>query len=137
MKTFKVFLTALFAAFLSTTTNAQSHDHSSQADVKANQTQVIKESGNAASVKAESFKVSGVCGMCKSRIEKTVRAEGAGSATWDSKTQLLTVSFDPSKLNSEVLSKKLAAVGHDTEKYKASDEVYSKLPGCCKYERTK
>lgn len=98
------------------------------------------QSGNPAQpakAKTETFKVLGKCGMCKTRIEKTVKAEGATEATWDMKTQMLTVSFDPSKTNKDLLSKKLAAVGHDTEKYKAPDDVYAKLPGCCHYERSK
>jgi periplasmic mercuric ion binding protein len=87
--------------------------------------------------KTESFKVWGKCDMCKTRIEKAVKAEGATSANWDTKTQLLAVTFDPSKTNIESLSKKLAAVGHDTEKFKAPDDVYAKLPGCCHYDRAK
>jgi copper chaperone CopZ len=87
--------------------------------------------------KTESIKVWGACGMCKDRIEKTVKAEGATSASWDSKTQLLAVTYDASKTNTDALSKKLASVGHDTEKYKAPDDVYAKLPGCCHYERSK
>jgi hypothetical protein len=75
--------------------------------------------------------------MCKTRIEKTVKAEGATAVSWDAKSQLLTVTFDPSKTSQESLSKKLASVGHDTEKFKAPDDVYSKLPGCCHYERQK
>ena len=85
----------------------------------------------------ESFRVSGACGMCKDRIEKTVKAEGATSAAWDVKTQMLTVKFDPSKTSVDALSKKLASVGHDTEKYRADDKVYDALPGCCHYERVK
>jgi periplasmic mercuric ion binding protein len=87
--------------------------------------------------KTETFKVWGKCDMCKTRIEKTVKAEGVTSANWDTKTQMLAVTFDPSKTNVESLSKKLAAVGHDTEKYKAPDDVYAKLPGCCHYDRAK
>jgi copper chaperone CopZ len=87
--------------------------------------------------KTESFKVWGNCDMCKTRIEKAVREEGATSAAWDSKTKMVTVTFDPLKTSVDALSKKIAAVGHDTEKYKAPDDVYSKLPGCCHYERTK
>jgi len=85
--------------------------------------------------KTETFKVLGECGMCKSRIEKAAKAEGATSAEWVEKTKMLTVTYDPAKTNTDALSKKLAAVGHDTEKYKATDEAYSKLPGCCHYER--
>ncbi len=93
--------------------------------------------GQAAKQKTETFKVWGACDMCKTRIEKTAKAEGASSASWDSKTMMLTVAFDPSKTNKDALSKKLASVGHDTEKYKAPDDVYSKLPGCCHYSRAK
>jgi len=32
------------------------------------------------------------------------------------KTQMLTVTYDPAKTNKDELSKKLAAVGHDTRK---------------------
>ena len=87
--------------------------------------------------KTETFKVWGKCDICKARIEKTAKADGAISANWDTKTQLLAVTYDPAKTNVESLSKKLAAVGHDTEKYKATDEAYSKLPGCCHYDRAK
>ena len=31
--------------------------------------------------------------------------------------------------------KNIAEVGHDNEKYTATDEVYEKLPSCCHYER--
>jgi periplasmic mercuric ion binding protein len=87
--------------------------------------------------KTETFKVWGKCGMCKTRIEKTVKTEGVTSADWDTKTNLLTVTFDPAQTNIDVLGKKLSSVGHDTEKYKAPDDVYAKLPGCCHYERSK
>lgn len=33
------------------------------------------------------------------------------------------------------IQKAIAKVGHDAGKHKASDEVYDRLPGCCKYER--
>ena len=92
---------------------------------------------NSGGPKTESFKVWGQCGMCKDRIEKTVKAEGATSANWDAKTDMLTVTYDPSKTSKDVLSKKLASVGHDTEKFKADDKVYNALPGCCHYERAK
>ncbi|MDP4222014.1 MAG: ATPase [Bacteroidota bacterium] len=87
--------------------------------------------------KTETFKVWGNCSMCKDRIEKAVKEEGATEASWNQKTKMLTVTFDPSKTNKDVLSKKLASVGHDTEKYKAPDDVYEKLPSCCHYERSK
>lgn len=120
MKTFKIFLIALFAVALCTTTSAQTNGQTKMA-----------------SVKTETFKVWGACGMCKTRIESTVKEEGATTANWDIKTNMLTVTFDPEKASINAFSKKLASVGHDTEKYKAPDDVYEKLPGCCHYERAK
>jgi hypothetical protein len=124
MKTLKLFLVILIIGGLGLKGMAQTTDHS-----KMNMAQT--------SVKTETFKVSGECGMCKTRIEKTVKAEGATTANWDEKTQMLTVEFDKNKTSIDALSKKLASVGHDTEKYKAPDEVYAKLPACCHYERVK
>ena len=89
------------------------------------------------SQKTETFKVWGKCEMCKTRIEKAVKTEGATAADWNIKTNMLTVTFDPGKTSVDILGKKLASIGHDTEKYRATDEAYSKLPGCCHYDRAK
>ena len=90
-----------------------------------------------AATKTETIKVSGNCGMCESRIEKAVKVDGVSKAKWDSKTQLLTVTYTPSKITNEKIQQKIAAVGHDTPKVKASTKSYAALPGCCKYKRTK
>jgi mercuric ion binding protein len=124
MKALINFQLALFLVTLSSTSIAQTHDH-------GNMNMIMD------STKTESFKVFGKCNMCKARIEKTVLAEGATSASWNLKTQILTVTFDPAKTSKDALSRKLASVGHDTENYKAPDDVYAKLPGCCHYERSK
>lgn len=97
----------------------------------------VSMSAQTGKLKNETIKVSGNCGMCKTRIEKAAKAEGAATASWDSKTKMLAVSYDPSKTNSDAIAKKMAAVGHDTEKYKADDKVYDALPGCCHYDREK
>ena len=34
------------------------------------------------------------------------------------------------------IQQKIAGLGHDTPKAKAKNEVYDKLPSCCKYDRT-
>jgi periplasmic mercuric ion binding protein len=119
MKTIKLFLAAIFMIAI----------------VNANYAQTVNKS--AVKQKTENIKVWGNCGMCKDRIEKAAKEEGATNASWDAKTKMLTVTFDPSKTNVDALDKKLASVGHDTEKYKADDKVYNALPGCCKYERAK
>ena len=87
--------------------------------------------------KTDSIKVSGNCGMCKKRIEKAVKLEGVKSANWDSDLQVLAITYDSTKISNDEIQKKIAAVGHDTEKYRADDTVYRKLPGCCLYDRKK
>ena len=78
----------------------------------------------------------GNCGMCKTRIEQAaLSVEGVASAEWTSETQMLHVEFDPGITNLDNIQKVIAAAGHDTEDYKAPDEVYEALPGCCLYER--
>lgn len=78
--------------------------------------------------------VKGDCGMCKDRIESTALKTGARSAKWDADTQKLHLIFNPSKVSEDEILKNIAAVGHDNQKYRASDEVYEKLPECCHYQ---
>jgi copper chaperone CopZ len=85
------------------------------------------------STKTESIKVSGNCDMCKARIEKAAKIDGVSKAEWNKDTKILAVTFDPAKTNTDAISKKVAAAGHDTEKVKAEATAYDKLPSCCKY----
>ncbi len=79
------------------------------------------------------FKVFGSCGMCKSRIEKTLRINEVNKASWDKRTKILTVSYKSDAITVDSLQKLIASVGHDTETFKAPDSVYHELPGCCLY----
>lgn len=82
----------------------------------------------------ETLKVAGECGMCKKSIEKAAKTAGATAAEWNSETKQLTVTYaaGASKMKIE---QAIAAVGYDTQNVKATDEAYSKLHGCCQYER--
>ncbi len=83
-------------------------------------------------------KVGGNCEMCKDRIETTAKSvSGVASANWETDSKMLHLNFDSSKTNSEEIQKAIAATGHDTEKFKAPDEVYKELPECCLYDRFK
>lgn len=116
MKNIKFFLAAILAVILSATSFAQMNDHSKMT-----------------AIKTETFKVSGNCETCKARIEKAAKVEGVTKAEWNQKTKILTLAYDPSKVKSDDIQKAIAAVGHDTPKFKATDKVYNALPGCCKY----
>ncbi len=84
------------------------------------------------------FKVYGNCGMCKRRIEGAVKdGTSVSDASWDSETGNVTIKYDPAKITEEQLMQKIADAGHDTDKFKAKDETYDGLPGCCQYERVK
>jgi len=86
--------------------------------------------------KTEKFKVYGNCGMCESRIEKAAKGiEGVSSADWDKDTKMMALTFDASKTSVDKVQTAIAKIGHDTGIHKADNEVYNKLPGCCKYER--
>jgi hypothetical protein len=79
------------------------------------------------------FKVYGNCGMCKKRIEKAVSINEVKFAKWDKTSKLLTVAYLPEKITLDSLQHRVAAVGHDTDRFKAPDSVYAALPACCLY----
>lgn len=85
--------------------------------------------------KTEKIKVWGECGMCKNKIEKAAKEAGASFAEWNSESKELTVTYAASS-NAGKIEKAVAAVGYDTRNVRASDETYSKLHSCCKYDRT-
>ena len=88
--------------------------------------------------KKESFKVAGNCGMCETRIEKAAKSvDGVVSADWDKESKMIDVKFNSEKVDIHKVHMAIAKAGHDTKMHKAENEVYNKLPGCCKYERMK
>ena len=113
MKIVKSFATTLLVLSLSSIVSAQ-HNHA---------------------IKTETLKVSGKCQMCKARIEKIASENGAASAEWDIKAQLLTIVFDPSVTSVSTINYKLLKAGHDSGGVRAKDKAYNALPDCCKYDR--
>jgi mercuric ion binding protein len=79
------------------------------------------------------IKVYGNCAMCKERIETALDTKGIKQAIWDSKKKELQVVYVSSKITEKEIHELVAAVGHDTDKVKANDEVYAELPFCCLY----
>ncbi|WP_207533457.1 heavy-metal-associated domain-containing protein [Desertivirga arenae] len=86
-------------------------------------------------VKTETFKVAGVCSMCKKKIESAAKVGGLQSIIWDEETKLAKVSYDSRLISLDSIQKKIAGAGYDTEKFKAEDKVFKNLPECCRYER--
>jgi Cu(I)/Ag(I) efflux system membrane fusion protein len=87
-------------------------------------------------VEHQMIKVSGNCDMCKERIETAAKSvPGVASAEWSTETKLLHLSFDGGKTNIDAIQKAIAKAGHDTEKFKAPDNIYKELPECCLYRK--
>jgi periplasmic mercuric ion binding protein len=116
MKTIKLINAILLMATLGITSYAQSNNNS-----------------KTLTTKTETIKVMGNCDLCKARIEKAAKIDGVSKADWNDESKILTLVYNPSKVNSDDVQKKIAAAGHDTEKFKADDKAYNSIPGCCKY----
>ena len=81
------------------------------------------------------IKVNGVCDMCKHRIQNALKLDGIISASWNVDTKILSVTYNAKKINPDKIQEAITAVGHDTDKLKADDMAYQKLPDCCHYQR--
>ncbi len=80
-----------------------------------------------------SIPVSGVCNMCRTRIEESIQVKGVSKAVWSTRTHMANVNFNPDVISFAKLNELIAATGHDTETKKADDAVYAALPDCCLY----
>lgn len=108
-------------------TGHEGHDMSGGSSNKMTQNTSIK-------TKHATLNIQGNCEMCKDRIEKAAKAiSGVTTATWDQSTKQLHVNFESSKISTDAISKAIAKVGHDTDKYKSDQTTYDALPDCCKY----
>lgn len=79
------------------------------------------------------IKVYGNCMMCEERIEGALDRAGIKFASWDAETKNLEVVYNSKKITEQQIHELIAAVGHDTDKVKATNEVYAELPYCCLY----
>jgi len=85
-------------------------------------------------IMTDTLEVTGVCKMCKARIEEAVMYQrGVKLAEWSADAQQLRVIYQTKKTNRADICQAVAEVGHDTELVKATDEAYQELPGCCRY----
>jgi Cu(I)/Ag(I) efflux system membrane fusion protein len=84
----------------------------------------------------EKFEVSGSCEMCKERIEKAaLSVSGVTKANWDIEKQIVIIEYEGTKSIPDFALKAIAKSGHDNERYKADDNIYKSLPGCCTYRK--
>jgi copper chaperone CopZ len=79
------------------------------------------------------FKVYGVCGECKERIEAAaLDTKGVKKAEWDIQTDTLVL-IGSSKMDKMKVAKNISKAGYKSEFMPADKKGYDKLPGCCQY----
>lgn len=85
--------------------------------------------------KTETVKIYGNCGMCETTIETAGNVKKVAKVDWDKDTKIAIIIYDSTKTNQDEILKRIALAGYDSDKFLAPDDVYSKLAGCCQYER--
>ena len=85
--------------------------------------------------KTETVKIYGNCGMCEKTIEKAGNIKQISKVDWNVDTKMATITYDSKKTNQDAILKRIALSGYDSDKFLAPDNAYSKLPGCCQYDR--
>jgi len=131
MKQFKLIFCLALLTLISFQMEAQ-HNHGSHEHV----TKPKSKKAESVSSTTDIIMVYGNCGMCKKRIESSLsQAKGVHSAKWNAETKVMIVKHDKEVISMDDIKKRVAKVGHDTDKFLADQKVYDALPGCCQYER--
>jgi copper chaperone CopZ len=85
--------------------------------------------------KTEIVKIYGNCEMCEKTIETAGNVKKVANVEWNKDSKMATITYDSIKTNQDEILKRIALAGYDSDKFLAPDDVYSKLAGCCQYER--
>lgn len=74
------------------------------------------------------------CGMCKSKIEKTLprMADGITAVKVDVKAKTTTVTWLKERSTFSMIKTSIANIGYDADDVTAEETAYNKLPACCK-----
>lgn len=81
--------------------------------------------------------IDGNCSMCKKTIETVGYKKKLSQIAWNKDTKTAVITFDSTKTNANEILKRVALAGYDNDSFLAPDAVYTALPECCQYERTK
>jgi copper chaperone CopZ len=78
------------------------------------------------------IQTSAQCGDCKERIEgKLNYIKGIKFAELNDETKIVTVKYDPKKIELIAIKQTIAKIGYDADEVKAAKEDVEKLPKCC------
>lgn len=82
------------------------------------------------------IQTNGVCQKCADRFNAIVpNLKGVVSYKYDIKTAKMTIKYNPSVTNPDVLRKAISEIGYNADSVKANPEARAKLPACCRGER--
>lgn len=96
---------------------------------------VVVSSAQIKNSKTESVKIYGNCGMCEAKIEKAGSLNNIASVDWNADTKMALLTYDSKVTNQDEILKRIALAGYDSNKFLAPETAYSKLSGCCQYNR--
>ena len=77
-------------------------------------------------------KSSVICGSCKARVERGLKAlDGVDAVVVDLNSKQVKVKYDPNKLSTQQIKLAIANMGYDADDMKKDEAAYAKLPMCC------
>lgn len=79
-----------------------------------------------------SFFVAGSCEECAELIEDALKSVEVEYVSWSEETSSLTVLFDGSEEQMEVIQRVIAEAGFDTQYFPANADLQAQLPECCR-----
>lgn len=88
-------------------------------------------------IKTESVKIYGNCSMCETTINKSGSQKNTSEVYWNKQSKLATITYDSTKTTSDKILKRIANSGYDSDRFRAPDNIYNSLHGCCQYKRPK
>ncbi|HRG88954.1 MAG TPA: heavy metal-associated domain-containing protein [Chitinophagales bacterium] len=78
------------------------------------------------------IKTSAICGSCKVRLEKAVKAvDGVEEALLNLNSKKMKIKYNPDKTSPERLREVISATGYDADGIKKNEQAFGKLPQCC------
>ena len=77
--------------------------------------------------------VSGICDMCKERIENAALIKGVKKVSWEIESHELIVVYREDKVTIDQIAESIADAGHDSELITCTDAQYEEVHSCCKY----
>lgn len=73
------------------------------------------------------------CGMCESRIEKTVKElKGVSTVAADAEANRVIVTYNPKSVSRESIEKAIAGAGYDAGRASTTAAAQAKLHACCR-----